>query len=147
MSTRRIRHAARIYLLDDAGHIMLFRFDVPDRPPFWCPPGGEVEPGETHAQAAARELLEETGIVADVGNAIDRVVSEFSTLEGEPVTGDDRYFLVRLAQRPTISTAGHTAQERRAMLTHRWFARDELAAWPETIYPLDVAARLDRLGF
>jgi 8-oxo-dGTP pyrophosphatase MutT (NUDIX family) len=36
----------------------------------WCLPGGHMEPGESAAEACAREYLEETGLVVHVGRLI-----------------------------------------------------------------------------
>ncbi len=36
----------------------------------WCLPGGGMDPGESAAEACAREVLEETGLVVNVGRLI-----------------------------------------------------------------------------
>lgn len=131
------RPAARIILLDGAGRVLLFRFDPDDRPPFWCTPGGAVEPGESYEEAARRELAEETGIVADPGAQIARRHVEFVTIEGVPVTADERYFLVR-TDRADIDTASHTPLEQRVMTRWRWFSPAELAAHDERFFPEDL---------
>lgn len=45
-------------------HVLLVRRRNPPDAGLWGYPGGHVEPGETALQAAVRELLEETGIIA-----------------------------------------------------------------------------------
>lgn len=138
-SKRRIRRAARLIVLDPQGRVLLFRFDVADRPPFWVTAGGECEEGETFEQAAVRELLEETGIEADPGPQIARTTPEFVTVEGEPIQADERYFLVRVDD-TAIDTGGHTELERKVMTQHRWFELSELGTWPEAIFPQDLGA-------
>ena len=138
MSEKRIRRAARIIVLDPQDRVLMFRFDVPDRPPFWCTVGGECDPGESFETAARRELLEETGIDADPGAQIARTTPEFVTVEGEPVQADERYFLLRVTE-TQVSTEGHTELEQRVMTQHRWFAFEELADWPEAVFPANLA--------
>jgi len=139
------RPAARILLMDPAGRVLLFRFVAADRPPFWATPGGAVDPGETYEEAARRELLEETGIEADPGPEIFARHVEFVTLEGVPVTADERYFLIR-TDTAEIDTARHTDLERRVMQHWQWFDRETIAAHHELIYPEDLAEILAELN-
>lgn len=135
---RQQRPAARIILLAPDDRLLLFRFTPSDRPPFWCTPGGALDPGESYAAAARRELREETGLDIDCGAEIARRQVSFTTIEGVPVEADERYFLVR-APAAAIDTAGHTALEQRVMTTWRWFSLAEIAALDEAYYPADIA--------
>ena len=57
------RHGAAAVVLW-RGHVLLARRINPPDAGLWGYPGGHVDPGETAFQAAARELLEETSVVA-----------------------------------------------------------------------------------
>ncbi|MFD1959495.1 NUDIX hydrolase [Novosphingobium panipatense] len=135
--SRVARPAARIVLQDGAGRVLLFRFDPPDRAPFWCTPGCRRS-GESYEEAARRELLEETGITAEPGTAFARRTVDFVTIEGEPVTADERYFHIRVPagiSPDAIDTSGHTDLERSVMRSWCWFDRAALLALEEPYFP------------
>lgn len=134
----RLRPAARLIVVDPEGRALMFRYDVPGRPPFWVTAGGECDPGESFEDAARRELREETGIIADPGPQIARMTPEFVTVEGEPVQADERFFLVKVAE-ARIDTAGHTELEQALMTQHRWFTLEELENWHEAVFPVELA--------
>ncbi len=46
----------------------------------WELPGGKVEPGETVAEALAREIMEELGVVVQPGKEFNRVTHEYPKL-------------------------------------------------------------------
>lgn len=125
-------------VIDQDDRLLMFRFDVQGRDPFWVTAGGECDPEENFIDAARRELFEETGIDADPGEQIARICPEFVTVEGEPVQADERYFRVYVRE-TRIDTSNHTELEKRVMQEHRWFTQEELRAWPEAIFPENIA--------
>ncbi|PKP95201.1 MAG: DNA mismatch repair protein MutT [Alphaproteobacteria bacterium HGW-Alphaproteobacteria-14] len=134
----RLRRAARLIVIDPQTRALMFRYDLPGRPPFWVTAGGECEAGESFDDAARRELFEETGIIADPGPEIAQMKPQFITVQGEPVQADERFYLVRVAE-ARIDTSRHTATEQALMTQHRWFTLAELADWPEPVFPADLA--------
>lgn len=93
-------------VVHDANVLLVRRINPPDAGK-WGYPGGWIDPGETMAQAAVRELFEETAIRADarcVFNALDAfdydeegalrrqfvMVAVLCTwVSGTPIAGDD----------------------------------------------------------
>jgi len=64
-------------LTDDAGRYLFIRrgLTLKRAPGWWCFVGGEVEPGESLAEAAAREVLEEVGLRVTVQDQVHESVS------------------------------------------------------------------------
>ncbi len=67
----RVPSTARLIIRDPADRVPLFHNEAttavdpmpPDLRRYWVTSGGMVEPGETFAEAARRELWEETGSI------------------------------------------------------------------------------------
>jgi ADP-ribose pyrophosphatase YjhB (NUDIX family) len=142
----RIRQAGRVIALDPYGRVLLMRYD--DGPPqgrHWTTPGGAVEPGESFAAAAARELVEETGWTdVQVGGQV--YAHEFTVDYGDRVVRHDQcFFLARVAipRRDVIDVDGmHQAD---GIAAWRWWSPAELDATTETILPPGLATVIGNL--
>jgi ADP-ribose pyrophosphatase YjhB (NUDIX family) len=62
VSELRLRPAARVVVVDERDRVLLVHFDFPGQGPVWATVGGGLEDGETHEDAAVRELVEEAGL-------------------------------------------------------------------------------------
>ena len=116
----RHRCAARVFLLDEDGRVLLLRFEMgdPDLPPdFWATPGGGVEAGET--ELAAAQWIE----------------------GGIAVHSEDAFFLGRCG-RTTPVLSGVTDAERRVLKEMRWWTLAELTATEEQVFPPGLAGLL-----
>lgn len=97
----------------------------------WSLPGGRIEWGERAADAALRELKEETGCDAELVGLIDVVDALF----------DDHYVLIDFAAR-WISGAPQAGDDAREA---RFFAPEEIAGldlWEETQRIIEAARAL-----
>jgi 8-oxo-dGTP diphosphatase len=65
------------------GEIALVRVEKVGAAPWFDLPGGALDPGETQAQALAREFGEETGLVVSVGACFARADQYFISTDGK----------------------------------------------------------------
>ncbi|MDX8531287.1 NUDIX hydrolase [Mesorhizobium sp. VK25A] len=131
MEQRKIIPAVSVAVVRDGTVLLVKRGRAPSQG-LYAYPGGKVEPGETLAEAAARELLEETGLEAtgyrplrdihidgnEANHAVDYLLTVFGAAYagGEPAANDDAetaafYTLAEMAGMPLAGDVFSVAEE------------------------------------
>jgi ADP-ribose pyrophosphatase YjhB (NUDIX family) len=134
-------------LFDETGAILLIRFMVPrvdGEFVFWALPGGEIETGETEADAAVRELKEELGVAVTVDGPVYRDANMFLH-QGEMQDNLDFLFWAECGREEPRLT-GFTTEERKIMKEFRWWSEAEVEASEERIFPVNLADRMRELS-
>jgi ADP-ribose pyrophosphatase YjhB (NUDIX family) len=136
----RLRPVARLVVLDPSDRILLFETKLPYTH-VWMTPGGGLKAGESHADAARRELWEEVGVRdCDLGPCVWTVRFRFRHQNGV-VDQHERYFVVRLRS-DDVDDANREALERTEIIRHRWWTCGELQNAAEDFRPRDLAELL-----
>lgn len=140
------RRTARVLLTDPEGRVLLFADSDPGVPGYrwWITPGGGIEPGESDAKAALRELHDETGLRLHPGKLHGPVATR-SVWHGytDKIVRQRETFFAATVPVFELDLSGHTDDERLTMTAHRWWSRDDLAATDEAIWPRNLVQLLD----
>lgn len=135
------RQAARALLIAHRS-VLLIKGRDPARPAagwWWLTPGGGIEDGEDVRVAAAREVLEETGLhllPEQFGPVVATRVAHFE-FDDHEYAQSEQFFAVDVAAF-TPSSSGWDAVEQRALTSHRWWDLADLSTTEEIIYPREL---------
>jgi 8-oxo-dGTP pyrophosphatase MutT (NUDIX family) len=143
------RNVVRLVVLDSRERVLLVQAQDRGNPAFgtcWELPGGGIEPGESLAEAAIRELREETGVVIASVPAPTWERDVIYTYRGVRRRHHERICVVRLETDPaTIETSGRTGFEVEDLGEVRWWSVSEVRASTEQFYPRSLPGVLPSL--
>jgi len=134
------RLTSRVLLFDRDNRVLLFLTKAPDTSGVarWLTPGGGVDPGETHADAAVRELFEETGLEnVPLG---EPVWSHDFVVEWDDADHDTGHaeFYTAVVDAFEPSSTNWTDDEQVDVLEHRWWTLNELLTTHDAYEPKEL---------
>jgi 8-oxo-dGTP pyrophosphatase MutT (NUDIX family) len=136
------RRTARVLLVQPSGEVLLLQDSdpgAPGRPTFWITPGGAVEPGESAAEAARREVEEETGHRVDEADLVGPV-AERTVVHGysDKIVVQAETFFVASAHTFDVSPVALTADEQVTLRGHRWWLLTDLRTTSDDVWPVGL---------
>jgi len=144
------RSTARVLLVNPEGRVLLLQDSDPGAagtPRFWLTPGGALDPGENTAQAAVREVAEETGLRLPLGQlgkplGLRHVRHGYS----DRVVIQREVFFAAQVEHFEPDHTGFTADERATVQDVRWWSVSELDATTELVWPTGLAPLVQRVA-
>lgn len=131
---RRERNAVRLVVQDATGAVLLFwtgELTMPEFGQWWELPGGGLDPGESYAAAAVRELHEEAGLrieIAQVGPPLWRRTASFRHREYRHLQHEVVAHVRLDTVAPALDESGRLDYEREDYTDFRWWPVEEIVA-------------------
>ena len=132
------RRAARVVVVDADGYVLMIEGFDPHHPDdrYWYTIGGGLEAGETHLEAAVREVWEETGRTITVGDLVGPVHHDEDafSFEGRTIV-QEQVFYGWVTERFDADPAGFAELEVRSTVQLAWIDPALHRARGEAVYP------------
>lgn len=144
------RQAGRVVVVAQGQMLLVAGHDFSDATHHWLfTPGGGIEAGESPAQAAARELAEETGIIVDPG-ALTLLGYRQARFEFRALTclANETFYYLHLERKPQLNQERWTANERSLLDGLNWYSPHNLRQLSQAglaIYPPELVNHATKL--
>ena len=118
----KIRKSSRLFIVDEKGRLLLFRYHDEHQAPFWATVGGELINDEDYIDAEKRELVEETGFNLEIGELLRERDEVYAIARSTPARWLEKYYLVNSPDEPEFSKEGWSEEEENTIQNWKWWS-------------------------